>query len=213
MKDKKSIIIVIIVILILGVIGYIYYDEFINNKSANNGGSVEPINEEDTNTFIYSNNGSYGIALVKGYAEVKKASYCGDGIICTPESTISVNVEVNFYVISSNNQDLQKEIDSWYGEGYTGDKVIRLGCLKEKEIIYYNAADTFYDPYNTGIDNRENYDNYFKQFALDISSTEKILSSTKSKPITLKIEKLKLTTFGEAPACYSHMTYVSVIGE
>ena len=163
-------------------------------------------NEKYENTFKYDAAGSYGIAYVTGYAKVTTRPYCGAiGDECTEQNAISVNDEVDFYITKNDSEDLNKEINSWYGELYDGDKTISLGCVKNGTISYYNAADEFQESSEIA------YGNNFKIFTLDSNESDSIVNSNENNPIVLKLTKLKLTNGGEAPACYSNFAYVEVI--
>ena len=216
-SNNKNGIIAILVVIIIALIGVVIYFAFIKKDDKpvdNNGGNNQTNNGQTnnnekkySNTFVYDETGSYGIAYVTGYAKVERVPYCGAiGAECTEQNASSINDEVEFFVTKNDSEYLQKEIDSWYGDGYTGDKTISLGCKKNDVISYINAADEFQDSTK-----EITYGSNFKSFTLDSNNTNKIINSNKNNLIVLKLTKLKLSNGGEAPSCYSHFAYVEVV--
>lgn len=213
-QNLEIIVLSIIIVALLGICIYLLFikkdDKQAGNNQVNNG-QASNIDKKYNNTFVYDNSGSYGIAYVKGYAKVVKEPYCDEAPECNEENATSFENTVSFYVVSTDSEALKKEIDSWYGEGYTGQKFIQLGCLKNDMISYYNAADAFYNSANTGIDDKNNVDNYSKTFSLDKDVSTKIINSSQSKMITLKLEKLKLTYGGHAFSCFSPFSGIEIV--
>ena len=50
-----------------------------------------------------------------------------------------------------------------------------------------------------------------KSYNLSKEDTTKIMNATKENPITLKLERLELTSPGDALSCYSHITTIKVV--
>ena len=216
LEKRKNIEIVALGVIIVALLGLCIYlllikkdDKPIDNNSGNNQANSNE--KEYNNTFVYENSGSYGIAYVKGYVKIVKEPYCGEALECTEKNTTSIENKVLFYVVNTESDALKKEIDSWYGKGYTGEKSIQLGCLDNDIISYYNAADDFYNSANTGVDDKNNSDNYNKKFSLDKDVSRKIINSNQNKMITLKLEKLKLTHGGHAFSCFSPFSGIEVV--
>ncbi len=139
--------------------------------------------KEQKNISTFSIDNETGIAYVEGYATIEHKEYYneeGDYIF--------------FNIIKTDSNDLMQFIEGSQGNSYVGDKAIGLGCKNDDIIQYYNHSD------EAG----------FVFYKLDEETTNNILNSTEDTPIKLKLERLRFTGGGEAPLCYSHITYVSI---
>ena len=152
-------------------------------------------------TFVYEGeNGiaSYGYAIVKGYAEVKKDQKdCGDAG-CDHATSISINDTVDFHIVSTDSKNFKKTfIEGWYSDP-DGD-LIRIGCIKNGKLSYTNYADEF----NGGGS---------RTFTLSEELTNKIISSSVNNQITLKLEKKKLSEYDGTPnQCDSNITTIELV--
>ena len=88
---------------------------------------------------------------------------------------------------------IKKLIDK--GNAYVKDDAIGLGCIEDGIVTYYNSSDQ----------------NGSKQYSLYDSDSKKIMDSTSSNPIRLRLNRLLFTSGSGAPLCYSHITEVSVV--
>ena len=186
-NEKKKAIIIVLLFLVIALVMLLVFICC--------GKKVTTPKEEYVNTFKYDGSGSYGVAYATGYTVVKEVT-CDDGMDCVEGEKYN---EVLFYVTSTDSEDLKKEINSWYGEGYEGNKSISLGCYNNV-VAYFNAADTFLTSEGDLI----------KSFTLSEEETTKIISSTVNHPITLRLEKYKLTNGTGAPMCYSNFSKIEV---
>ena len=80
------------------------------------------------------------------------------------------------------------------GNAFALENAIGLGCVIDNQITYINDSD----------------ETEFKRYKLSQEDSEKILNSTESNPITLKLEKLQLSSGRGASLCYSHITKIEV---
>ena len=219
-KNKNGIIAVLIVI-IIALIGAVVYFAFIKKDDKpvdNNGGNNQANNGQTNNnekkynnTFVYDENGSYGIAYAKGYAEVKREYYCETVSVaeCNESNAEEINDVVYFHVTSTESEDLKKEINEWYGEQERDSQTFTIGCIKDNAISFGALADDFYEKVNDNINSTENY---FKNIKLSVGDTNKIISSDENNPITLKFEKLKYTHGSlDFVTCMGRMTSVEIV--
>lgn len=131
--------------------------------------------------------GFYGAVVVTGYpvVESRLESFCEEN--CKKYSYVF------FQVLNADNVALFDFIEEKKGNSFVGDKQIGLGCLQNKIITYSNDSDKI----------------GMKKHTLSADLSKKIMESSREKPVTIKLEKLLLTSGRGAPDCYSHFTYVS----
>ena len=219
--NNNKILIILMALIIVVLAGYIVYVKFIqkgdnpepkpNNTEENGINNQTNNNEKYKNTFKYSNDGSYGIAYAKGYAEVKREYYCETVSVaeCNESNAEEINDVVYFHITSTESEDLKKEVSEWYGEQGKDNQTFTIGCVKDNVISFGTLADDFYEKVNDNINSTENY---FKNIKLSAGESNKILSSSANNPITLKFEKLKYTHGSlDFVTCISRMTNVEVV--
>lgn len=207
-NKKTTIIIILVFIVILMLLLIVLY--YINGNRKEEKGEDNPTptptqKSSYENTFKYSDDGSYGVAYVTGYAKVIKEANCGDAECPEDEEKDDA---LYFYITSTESKDVKKYLDSFHGDGYDGETYFRVGCLKDDIISYYNAADAWYDSNNTSAEISTRYN---KTFTLDKNVTTKLLNSNINNSITLRLEKLKLSYGGEAFSCYSHFSGIEIV--
>lgn len=213
-SKKTTIIVVLVFTMILMVVLIALY--YFNGKEKEGEKTGVPTPTPTSANVKYENkisNGeyeTYGIVYVKGYAKVEEYEEKFEGV--REDETIKKYNLVAFYVTDSFGTDLEKEIPDWFRSNRDDVKYIDLGCLNDNIITLERVADDWYDPSITGTDNKDNFDNYWKKVSLSKSDSEKILSSTKDKPITVKLEKLKFSLGGgSGSVCTSTVSGVEVI--
>ena len=202
MKGKSTIIgvLALIVVVLAGLCIYLLFIKKKENKY--------------NNTFVYDANGSYGIAYAKGYAKVIKEYYCETVPVaeCNATNASSIDDVLYFYVVSTESEDLEKEINDSFGEQHKDNKSFQLGCVKDGIISYKAIADDFYNSANTGIDDKNIVDNYWKNISISKEDSHKIISSSEDNYITLKLEKSKYTHgSSDGVTCASRMTGINVV--
>lgn len=216
-NSNKNGIIAILVVIIIALIGVVIYFAFIKKdepKPNNNGSNNQTNNDKKyENTFKYSSNGSYGVAYAKGYAKVKREYYCESVPVdeCNETNALETNDAVYFYVTSTESKDLKKEVNEWFSEQSKDAQSIQLGCLKNDTIEFVAFADNFYRGTNDEHKNLPEY--YAKVITLSKADSNKIISSSESNQITLKMEKLKYSNgfATDGYTCLSRMTNIEIV--
>ena len=191
-NGKNNIIIVIVALTCLIIIGMVGYKLFIEKPKENvetNNSSEAKTNDKIINTFSKSTDS--GIAVVKGYAYIEKMQHeCYDDCDTAPYEDY-----VFFHVSETKSEDFKAYINGLNGNSFARENAIGLGCVKNNQLTYVNNSDA----------------KEWQSLTLTTVDTNKILSSTASSSITLKLEKLALTNGGPAVDCYSHITNVTVL--
>ena len=201
-----KILVVILCILVLGLIGYILIDKGLVNITFgnkvvkdNNINTDTKINDTDVieqdKDFIFEDIGGdsgsvgYGKAQLKGYIQIEHVS-------AEQPSYEEVDL-VWFNILKSNDTDFNNYLNSFDNSNYFIKKdAISIGCLDNNKIIYSNDSD----------------DKGLQSFEITGEDAKLILDSKEENPITLNIEKLKLTSGrGVDTKCYSHLTYINVV--
>lgn len=211
-EKKKNILIgVLIFIIILLVVSLVYVVVFKNDKASFNG-EVEKETVKYENTFKYDENNhlGVGVAYVKGYAKVERKDSC---IFeeCTEENSGKEFYDiVEFHITNTESADFKKAINDM-NNGELGSS-IQLGCVIDNVVELYSLADKYYNSSNTGIDDRNLYDNYWGSFSLNEIDTQKLVSSNESNQITLKLEKYPYTMGGgPGVVCYSPINSIEIV--
>ena len=220
-NNNKNGIIVLLVVIIIALIGAVVYFAFIkkDDKPVDNNGGNNQANNEQTkdnekkynNTFVYDTNGSYGVAYATGYAKVQKEYYCEAVAVdeCNESNADEINDVVYFYVTNTDSEDFKKEIDEWFGGQSKDTQSIQLGCLKDNIIEFVSFADDYYH----GDDEQKSSPEYYaKLISVSNEDSSKILSSSESNQITLKMEKLKYSAgfATDGYTCLSKMTSIEI---
>lgn len=219
--NNNKMLIILMALIIVCLAGYIVYAKFIQkgdnpepkptNTEENGINNQTNNNEKYENTFKYSNDGSYGIAYAKGYAEVKREYYCETVSVadCNESNADEINDVVYFHIMSTESEDLKKNLNGSYRGQSADSDSFEIGCAKNNIISFGALADDFYEKVNDNINSTENY---FKNIELSMEDSNKILSSSETNPITLKFEKLKYTHGSlDFVTCMSRMTNVEVV--
>ena len=207
-KNNKGVIaLLIVIIVILSVLCVLFATGTISfnsnkaneneiNENANDNNNTENKNETNQNITIdddfgkndtFSASSESGIVEIIGYSETKEL----DGGEVYPGEK---EIYVYFHIKEIKSNEFKKYIESLKGNLFALDNAIGLGCVKDNQIKYSNNSDEI----------------GFKQYELSQEDSEKILNSTESNPITLKLERLQLSYGGGAPLCYSHITKIEV---
>ncbi len=195
------IIVILIVLCILFFTGTISFNSKANNNNKQSSGVVEGNNENSNNVNepkpkepvlgendTFSSSTESGQVDVLGYAEVTEIneSFDSDG---ETESYIF------FHILDIKSNDFLSYIDSLKGNSFVKEKAIGIGCVDDNIIRYANDSD------------QEGLKAY--ELTKDVSS--KIINSTSSNPIKLRLNRMPLTYGSGAPSCYSHITTIEVI--
>ena len=192
-KNKNLIIGVMACIIVLLIAALVYFMFIKKDKSEE---TIKPQDNRQTenkeDTFNYDSSSASGFATVKGYVTLEKEDDCEDE--CDPKDVTYYDV-VHFHIIETNSENFKNYINSFYPEEYKGDRTFRLGCLVNGTIEYFNSTDEI----------------EFKDYVLNENISRKILNSNINNPITLKLEKYKLTGGSGAPVCYSHITNIDIL--
>jgi len=141
---------------------------------------------EKQDTFSIEN--STGKLIVKGYPIVKKIELEG----YYPSETYEY---VYFNIIESNSQNFLTYLENSKGNTFVLEKAIGIGCVENESLSYVNHSDKY----------------GMKGYNLSKEDTIKIMNATKDNPITLELERLELTSPGDAPNCYSHITTIKIV--
>lgn len=201
-SNKGLIIMLIIFILIaLSLAGYIVYDKVIDKKDVEtkevDKGKEEEKEEkpEEKKEELKSNFNlleEYGIVYVEGYAtkEVLESSNMYGDL----DGLESANY-VFFNITNTDSNDFMTWINDSQGNAYVRDKAIGLGCIQDDYIRYYNSSD----------------EADCQEYQIEKDLAQRILNSSESSPIKLKLERKKYTVGTGAPLCYSHITSVSIV--
>ena len=198
-NNKKIIITLTLLVLVLSVLCILFATDTIsfksnapkNNDSESKEKVEEPEKEESKDsdelgskdTFTADDAG-HGVVEVIGYAEVKEIA----------DETDSANY-VYFHITETKSTEFKKFLDDWKGNLFVLDNAIGLGCSIDGKITYYNSSDDLGD----------------QSFTISEEETNKILQSTESNPVRLKLNRLIYTSGKGAPLCYSHITKVEVV--
>ena len=213
MENKKPFTAVVITILIIAVLalgGFVIYDKFIKEEP----NTEEPGKNPDDNkpkppvqlqrgTFkkdiISGNDYYYGTVQVEGYATIKTLKECHDEYISDTmadcENVYSYDY-VFFNILRTENNDFERFVQDRVNKFWMDNNAVGLGCMKNNVIEWNNYFDGDHLPGEE------------TQLSLSTSDTAKILNSTKSNPIILELEKLKMTEGIEVYGCYSDITKI-----
>jgi len=214
MKKNKVIVtlLVIITVLLIAILGFGYYkymglEKDYNKLTDENKAITEELNSlkeaqeqvkaaeeeakttettKELNNFTYDPNSigfGYGRVQVTGYVTVENLTSFGES-----------GDYIYFHVMSAGDDDFITYLNSFHTTYLVKGKSLGLGCVQNGIIVRLNYSDKL----------------GYKAFKMSKTDSDKILNSTKDKPITLNLRKLKLSEGHEADLCYSHMTYVSI---
>lgn len=210
-KKKVTIVVLIYALVALMVLGVTLYLTAKPNSPSNDNGNKETNQEEKyDNTFVYDENGSYGIAYAKGYATVEEEYYCENASECNETNADEIKEVVYFHVTNTESEDLKKAINEWNSEKSVDGLVFKLGNLEDNAISICTYADDFFNGSDEYKNSPEHYANIV---SVSREDSNKITSSNESNPITLKLEKLKysLSTTSDFSTCGTLITKVEVI--
>ena len=205
---KTTLLCVILGILLLGAVGFIVYDKFIATDKDDDSSKTEnnqPVKLEKGTFRLDPTDGMgwNGYTQVEGYATIKTMPDCWE--TCENDNPDTVEY-VMFHVVRSGNQEFLKYIGNNEGNAFGGGGVIGLGCTKDGSIYYVNHSDASF--YALSNDNGDLNPTAVRK--LSASDSVKILASTKDNPIILNLERERLSSGSGAPACYSHITTISL---
>ena len=154
-----------------------------SSKDTKETKSVDELGKNDT----FSMKTESGVVEVIGYTIIEKISDF--------DSEEEYDY-VFFNILETKSNDFNKYLKSISGNSFVRNNAIGLGCRLDNLIKYYNSSDKLGD---------------LKYFELSKNDSKKILSSTKSNPVRLRLERLVYTSGSWAPACYSHITNIDVV--
>ena len=173
-----------------------------NNGQENNNNTIVNDEPKYENSLTTDESGTYGTIYVEGYAKVTQEADCGSDICQGDEPKHDV---VSFYVTSPKIAGT----DDWFVTDQNGENgYIQLGCLENGVVSFTAFADEFYEKRNDNINSTENY---YRTIALSKDDSDKIISSSETNLITLKIENKKWTHGGDGYTCSSRITGAEVI--
>lgn len=141
-------------------------------------------------TFSRDENHNYsGTAYLRGYATVSQVEepFC--------DQDCQIYDYVFFHVLDSGNAMLDEFLLDFAGNSFVGENSVGLGCVVDGGIVYENNSDQ---------------SGYQEDLSVAPADAQAILSSSLEAPVTIKAEKYLLTGGGEAFACYSHFSTVSL---
>lgn len=209
MEEKKGngllVVVSVLVFLIGGAVGYFVSTNFLNKNDANNSNASNTnmtTNENDTNdknqtikdelgkNDTFSDITNSGVVEVIGYSEVVEK-----GESDVDENTGKKYNYVYFHIKETKSKEFKNFINSINGNSYVLADAIGLGCIIDNEIKYYNSSDKNGD----------------KEYFLSNEDSNKIINSTETNPVKLKLERLVYSSGSGAPVCYSHITNIEVI--
>lgn len=198
---------IVVIVALVGFVGwYVWHSKNNTNKAYNSASSANnstqtatkqtsqnPVSQEKTlSKGDFGNNGDFGTFQAKGYATTVKRDDCpgeGGGTNCPQVDYIFFNIT------KTENSNIFTFLKNNAGNSYVEDKAVGVGCLANGTINYMNSSDA----------------NGRKQYTISKDDTTKIMAASTSKPITLEIEKLKLSGGSGAPACTSLFTTFKVL--
>ena len=159
-----------------------------NNDENGNQDNLTSQNELGSNdTFTTANNS--GIVEVMGYVKIEEKE-----VPSMYENAGEKYKYVYFYITETKSNEFKKYLESLEGNAFVSDNAIGLGCTKDGKITYYNSSDELGE----------------KSYELSQEVSNKILNSSESNLVKLKLEKLAYSSGKGATSCFSHITYVEV---
>ena len=202
-SSNKGLIIMLIVFIIiaLSLAGYIIYDKVIDKKDVETKEEKKieekkeekkPEEKKEELKSTFSLQEEYGIVYVEGYAtkEIIEASSMYEDLDGLDKAEY-----VFFNITNTDSNDFMTWIEGIKGNTFVKDKAIGLGCIHEDYIRYYNSSD----------------EADCEEYKIEKEAAQKILNSSESNPIKLKLERKKFTGGSAAPLCYSHISNVSIV--
>jgi hypothetical protein len=141
--------------------------------------------------------GFFGTLNLTGYIDIQKR-------ICNPGDMCGETVDYASLIFSdTNNEAIKKFTGQYNGNSYIAGDRVGLGCYqKDSNRIYYiNFADAK--------DSARGSEALEGQIVGD--DLKKLLASTKTKPVTVKLTRPIYTSGQGAPDCYSHFRNFDVL--
>jgi hypothetical protein len=141
--------------------------------------------------------GFFGTLTLKGYIDIKKR-------VCNPGDMCGETVDyASFVFTESGNKALEKFTGTHTGNSFVAGDRVGIGCYqKDQSRIYYiNFGDS------------KDITKVTESFEGEIKGTDltKLLSSSKSNPVSIKMTRPIYTSGQGAPDCYTHFRSFDVL--
>jgi hypothetical protein len=131
--------------------------------------------------------GYYGDLVVKGYSTVVETlePFCQEN--CAKYNSVLFNIT------ETKNESIEDYIGGQIGNSFVSETGIGIGCVENEIISRWNDSDEF----------------GMKEYMSSTEISERILESTKEKPVTIQLTRFPYTGGRGAPACYSHFAEIN----
>lgn len=155
------------------------------------GPATEEPTVEEEGTFEFTSEEDYhGTLILTGYLDVKTRE-------CPPDGMCEKTVEyANFIFSETNDDDIYDFLGVNEGNSFAGSSSVGIGCYEEDQNRIY--SENFGDAGNV-----ENI--------ISGEDLTKLLASSESNPVKLKITRPVYTSGRGAPDCYSHFRDFEVL--
>jgi len=167
-----------------------------DNQNDNEGDNNDDGLEANTEFFFNSRESiAYGTVQIEGYATIQEVIDCSyDDSECFENDNPPKLDYLIFNILKVDDENFKRWIESMSGNSFVSGDGIGLGCVSDGKLYYYNNSD----------------EKGTQSITLTQADTAKIVNSTRNNPITLELERLKLSFGSGAPVCYSHITMIKI---